>query len=228
MTKIEVEALGRIAHTMEIQVPEPPFDGSGRTMTILRWDRDSIERAIEYLRPVKASSNDVLLIAHASPWVTLAIAGGLSPCVCYQYVPRWEMTLPFMDIPHGVPNPEADVFFKVTIEGDFVFIYYEADKPEGHGIHSFNKDKLSKLVLPEVPAGKHICLYGHGMYIVQTIIAYSYSPGSRSVSTASYEEEEFRCGLSFTNEYHPGDIVANANPYILRRPNNPLPPRPLV
>lgn len=227
MTKIEIEALGRLVHAREIQVPEPPFDGNGRTMTILRWDKDSIERAINYLKPVKEDGNDVLLIAHASPWVTLAIADGLSPYVCYQFVPAWEMNLPFMLLPRGVPNPEAGVFFKITEENDFTFIYYEADIPDGRGTHNFSKYNLFKLVLPEVPSGKHICLYGHGIYPVQAMIAYSYGPGSRSVATASYEEEEFRCGLSSTKEFHPGDIVANANPYILRRPY-PLTPRPLA
>ena len=83
---------------------------------------------------------------------------------------------------------------------------YAVDDPNAQG-HTFFHDSIAKLVLPEIPAGKTLCLYGAGIYPVQWAVTNTYKQSFDNVFTACHQDKVYTCCYSKNGDYQVGDTI---------------------
>lgn len=182
----------------------PPIPGETRAVTVQDWDEPSLQKAIAYLLPQKAQGGTVVLTGHVDAWVIVALSRALQPECEVLYGAGLHgpgtppVATPLIQLPIGEKNPQLRLDYSLRIEGDNCYLEYRVDDPDAPPgvIHTFNNDDLPALILPEVPADKHLFLYAHACYYVQVNVTNSYTRYAKSVSTAYLDRPEYRCAYS--------------------------------
>ena len=203
---ISVEELGKKFGVSEEEAVLP----NGEKRLHQKWQIKDVQRAISELQYCFSSpKNTYLLTEIAEPWITLALMEALKPLHVKYLYPRSNGTeLEMYELKRGKQNPNYDVVFEVVEADDKVFINLNSDSPDALkiGHHTFNLDNLSKVVIPEIPAGKHVFVHGKGMYSVMVCIAKNYIKGAKSLSMASHDSD-YICAVSFTDDLEVGDVT---------------------
>lgn len=203
---ISVEELGKKFGVSEEEVVLP----NGEKRLHQTWQIKDVQRAISELQYCFSSPKDTYLLTEISePWITLALMEALKPLNVKYLYPRSNGTeLEMYELKRGKQNPNYDVVFEVVEADDKVFINLNSDSPDALkiGHHTFNLDNLSKVVIPEIPAGKHVFVHGKGMYCVMVCIAKNYIKGAKSLSIASHDSD-YTCAVSFTDDLKFGDVT---------------------
>lgn len=175
------------------------------------WSKEDVKKVISNLQYCFDSPETTYLLTEISePWITLALMDALQPLkVKYLYPTSDNGTeLEMYNLKRGEQTPNYDVKFEVFEEGDKVFINLTSDRPDALevGHHTFDLGNLSKVVIPEIPASKHVFVHGKGMYSVMVCIAKNYIKGAKSLSMASHDTD-YTCAVSFTDELEVGDVT---------------------
>lgn len=217
---INLEEVGRAINVPEEYIT-PPVPGARPDQKVLvqNWDKAAIARAVDYLGHYKAEKAHIAVYGHVDAWIVMAIVTALRPDCQVDYAQPNHgharvggedapaiRVMPFEPITvGGAPNP--DIYFDVNIieDQDKVFLTYRADDPNKEGMHNFDIENLSKLVLPAVGQDKDLYLFGVGAYPVQVQITNTYCQVARSVSTANHSDEVYHCAYSRNPAIQPGD-----------------------
>jgi len=204
---IDVSQIGK-----KMGVPEDKIDlGGGKSFMLERWNKEHIKKAIDELKYCfKEPEKTYVLTEVPAPWITLALIQALQPLkVHYLYPGPGGDELELIDLKRGTQSPNYDVLFEVKEQGDDVFINLTSDRSEAvteGGKHTFDLANLSKVVIPEIPAGKNVFIHGKGMYGVMVTIARNYIKNCKSLSMAAHETD-YICAVSFTKERETGDVT---------------------
>jgi len=203
---ISVEELGKKFDVPEEEMVIP----NGEKRLHQTWEKKDVQRAINELQYCFNSPDATYLLTEISePWITLALMEALKPLHVKYLYPRSNGTeLEMYELKKGKQTPNYDVVFEVIEVDDKVFINLNSDTPDALtiGHHTFNLDNLSKVVIPEIPSGKHVFVHGKGMYSVMVCIAKNYIKGSKSLSIASHESD-YICAVSSAKGMEVGDVT---------------------
>jgi hypothetical protein len=203
---ISVEEFGKKFGVPEEEIVIP----NGEKRLHQKWQNKDIQRAISELQSCFNSPETTYLLTEISePWITLALMEALKPLHIKYLYPRSNGTeLEMYELKKGKQSPNYDVVFEVVEADDKIFINLNSDSPDALtiGHHTFNLDNLSKVVIPEIPSGKHVFIHGKGMYSVMVCIAKNYIKGARSLSMASHDSD-YICAVSFTDDLEVGDVT---------------------
>ena len=204
---ISVEELGKKMGVPGEEIVIP----NGEKRYHQEWSKRDVERAIIELQFCFDSPETTYLLTEISePWITLALLDALQPLkVKYLYPTSDNGTeLEMYNLKRGKQAPNYDVKFEVFQEGDKVFINLTSDRPDAAevGHHTFELGNLSKVVIPEIPAGKHVFIHGKGMYGVMVCIANNYVKNAKSLSIASHDSD-YICAVSNTDGLEFGDVT---------------------
>jgi len=198
-----------LGEKMNIPVEEVVIP-NGNKVKVQEWNKEHIKRAITELNYCfNEPQNTYLLTESPDPWVTLALIEALQPLKVLYLYPRADgVELDMCELKKGQQTPNYDVVFEIVQEGDNVFINLNSDRPEATtiGHHTFETGNLCKVVIPEIPAGKHVFVHGKGMYCVMVCVARNYVKNSKSVSLASHDTD-YTCAVSYTDEREIGDVT---------------------
>ena len=203
---ISVEELGKKFGVSEEEVVLP----TGEKRMQQTWQIKDVQRAVSELQYCfNSPKNTYLLTEISEPWITLALMEALKPLHVKYLYPRSNGTeLEMYELKRGKQNSNYDVVFEVVEAGDKVFINLNSDSPDALkiGHHTFNLDNLSKVAIPEIPAGKHVFIHGIGMYSVMVCIAKNYLKDAKSLSIAAHESD-YICAVSYTDDLKVGDVT---------------------
>lgn len=201
----------------KIGVPEesfiPPIPGATRKVTVQNWNGEYLNKAIEYIRPYKEKGGTVVVSGHADAWIILGLANSLLPECNVMYGAGLNgpgsspVATPFILLPMGEKNPNLRFDYTLRTEGDNCYLDYRVDDPNPPKgvVHTFDNSQLPNLVLPVIPANKHLFLYAKGCYYVQVNVTNSYSKYALTVSTSYHDDKVYHCAYSSVPEMKPGD-----------------------
>ena len=211
---IDVVELGRA-----LGVPEglfsPPGGSDGRPPMVMQyWTKAHLRRAFDTLAGLRAQGGCAALVGHIEAWVMLAIARYLMPeCRVFYVSPPCpgdagpvELGLS-VPLSFGEPDPALNFRYSMREEGDRLYIDYDVDCSGDDNVHTMDPARIPELVLPPVPADRHVFLYGKGPFSAQVAVANAYVPFSKSVSCAYREDEVYYCEASHCAGLEPGDTV---------------------
>lgn len=208
---IDVVELGRALNVPEGQFTPPIPDGRP-PMVMQYWSRDHLRRAFARLAPFKQRGGRAALIGHIEAWVMLALARYLMPeCHVYYVSPPRPGETEYVELdlcsplPLGELNPEMSFVYSIREEGDRLFMEYDVDCSGDENIHTIDPARIPELVLPPIPADKHVFLHASGPFSAQVAIANAYVPISKSVSIAYRDDVVYHCAASRGAEIEPGD-----------------------
>ena len=196
---VNIEDLGR-----EVGVPvQKVFSPDGKhEMMLQAWSKPYLAKALEKADGWKGQK--IILTGHVDPWVTMAILDRIAPADVRYRVPMGDTEL--YPLAHGAPNPELDTVFAVQEDGDNVYINFNSDKEGAEG-HTFQIEDISRIVVPDIPAGKNIFFHGLGMYPVQIVVLNELAKTCGSLSTACHADPVYTCAISRNGSLEPGDTT---------------------
>lgn len=214
MSEMKIVHVNELAEVLRVpsHLFTPPIPNA-EPMTQYDWNGTYVEMAISKLQKTYTEPNThIAFLGHVDVWIVLAMAYGLEQnCKCYFASPNHDENntftyIPLNRMPIGTPSGEVYFSYKMKEDGDTVYMDYTVDDPAVQG-HTFFHESISKLVLPEIPAGKRLCLHGGGIYPVQWVVTNTYKHVSKSVFTAAHEDIEYTCAWSDDLRYKVGDRV---------------------
>lgn len=212
MSEIITIDLNRLAESVGVpsSLFTPPIPNA-KPMVQYAWDGPAVEKAAQKLRAAySVPGTRLAFLGHVDVWICLALAYAVEDtCLCYFASPNHDEDNTFTYVPLDrlpIGTPSNEVFFSHSIRdaGEFVYMDYNVDDPAVQG-HSFFHDSIGKLVLPEIPAGKTLCLYGSGIYPVQWVVTNTYKHISANIFTATHQDREYTCAWSGDGKYAVGD-----------------------
>ncbi|MEG1022404.1 MAG: CRISPR-associated protein Csx3 [Myroides sp.] len=158
---------------------------NGKVVKSLVWHGEDLIKAVEAVRHLSGNGNPVVFDGPAPAWVVTALSHAVHPCKTSVYVPQIGEEVDIVNAPHGDPNKEAEVVFKVKSSGGAVLIEYELTNLV------YDEANLSKLVVPEIPNGIPVYISGRGPNYLTTSIAEAYAHTNSSISL-------FQPGVGYT------------------------------
>lgn len=200
---IDLALIGKEAGIPTREMPGP----FGEVMYDQTWEKKYLPKVFDLLRQ-KIQPGPVPMTGHTYPWVFLSIAYALD------IEDRFAFTVPggahrLIPLKHG-PDPEVGVVFKILEEDDKVFVYFDTDpdKPENKIFpqpgaedgppdmenfvpqeHSFDAADIPKIVVPDIPTGKHVYFYGDGIFPAHLVVAHEMGKGQLSLSVGCHNED---------------------------------------
>ena len=206
--------LGQLAESVGVRATmfTPPIPNA-KPMRLYQWDAEGVARASKKLQETyTVPGTELAFLGHVDIWIVLALAYSVEgTCKSYFASPNHDGSntftyVPLEELPLG--TPPADIYFdyKLQEDGDRLFLEYAVDDPKAQG-HTFFHDSISKLVLPEIPEGKVLCIYGAGIYPVQWAVTHTYRKHCAAVFTACHEDKAYTCAWSRDPRYQVGDQI---------------------
>lgn len=180
---------------------------NGRELEQIVWNQEYLLKAVEEVKHYSSEGKPVRIDGAAPAWLVSALCHTVHPCPVSVYVPQIEKDekyVPVGPLRHGEPNPEGEVSFKVTEKGDSVLIEYEMKLPEG--ITTYDENNLPKVVVPEIPQGKHVYISGKGPNYLTVSIAESYAHTNPSVSL-NQPGIGYTCSITHSRSKRLGDLT---------------------
>ena len=196
---VNIEDIGR-----EIGVPTHIMtspDGKHQ-MEIQSWSKPYLQKALRKADVYQGQK--IILTGHVDPWVTMAVLDRISPEDILYRVPMGDTKL--YALAHGEANPDLDVVFTVKEDGNKVFINFNSDKPGAQG-HTFDMSRIAEVIVPDIPAGKHLFVHGLGMYPVQIVVLNELQKSCVSLSTAAHDDQVYTCAICRDGSMEPGDTT---------------------
>lgn len=162
---------------------------NGKVVNSLVWDSENLIKAVEAVKHLSSEGKPVRITGQAPAWLVSALAHTVHPCPVGVYMPTIDKDVQIPQLAHGEINPDGEVSFKTTEKGNSILIEYNMDLPEG--ITTYDENNLSKVVVPEISAGKAVYLSGRGPNYLTVAIAEAYAHTNSSVSL-------FQPGVGYT------------------------------
>lgn len=208
---IDLNALGE---KMDVPLGEVTFP-DGSKFRLQKWEKAHIQKAIADLQYCFDAPEKTYVVTNSpSPWVTLAVMEALEPLKVNYLYPRADgVELEMYELKRGTQTPNYDVVFEVVEDGDNLFINLNSDRPESLTLkkHTFDTENLSRVMIPEIPAGKHVFIHGKGMFCVLVCVAKNYVKDAKSISLAAHDTN-YGCAVSHTDEYEVGEETVRTLP----------------
>jgi hypothetical protein len=208
---IDLNALGE---KMDVPMGDVTFP-DGTKFKLQQWGEAHIREVIAGLTHCfDAPENTYLVTNSPAPWVTLAVMEALAPLEVRYLYPRADgVELKMVELKRGEKSPNYDVVFEVVEDGDNLFINLNSDRPESLALkrHTFDTTNLPKVVIPEIPGGKHLFIHGKGMFCVLVCIAKNYIRDAKSISLAAHDTD-YTCAISRTAELEVGKVTPRRLP----------------
>lgn len=182
------------------------------------WSTDEFLSAIHELEDATVKGSTIELRGNSPTWVMASVVRLAYPndVIFWRdelYAVRMVKIL--MAEKCGDTNPDAEIDFSVSTDGDKVFITYMTDdmsKPFTNGSHNYNLEKLPLVITPYVDPNSHVYLQGSAAYPVSMSILSSYFNKCKSISIMDYDQPFFTCVASYCDERNVGDqIPGNRN-----------------
>lgn len=177
---------------------------NGKVVKSLVWDQENLLKAVEAVKHLSEEGKKVRITGAAPAWLVSALIHTVHPCPVSVYVPQIGKDVDIPKLSHGEKNPEGEVSFKTTEQGDAILIEYNMDLPEG--ITTYDENNLSKVVVPEIPYGKAVYLSGRGPNYLTTAIAEAYSHTNSSVSLFQ-PGVGYTCSITHSRNKRLGDLT---------------------
>jgi hypothetical protein len=216
---IDLAVLGKEAGIPTKEMPGP----FGEVMYDQTWEKQYLPSVIRLLQS-KIQPGPVAMTGHTYPWVFLALVYALG------LEERFEFTVPsgrqrLIPLKHG-RDPVANVVFRVLEEEDKVFVYFDTDpdKPENKIFpkpgeeqgptnmeqfvpqeHSFEVQDIPKIVVPELPKGRHVYFYGDGIFPAHLVVAHELGKDQLSLSVSCHNED-YACVFCKDGTMEVGDL----------------------
>ena len=175
------------------------------------WTKADYQTAKAAIREKISADPDASLAIYGSPdpWNTVALVKELGVRYVYPWPEHSErIELDLSPLAVGLPEDNYDVRFEIREEGERLFLNMTSDNPDlprGEGTpHTFRLENVTKVHVPEIPAGKDVYLHAWGMYSVMCAVAATLAESARSVFLASHETDYFCCATR-TPEHEIGD-----------------------
>jgi len=206
---INVKELGKKVGVLEKEVVLP----NGKQDSTQEWGKVHIKKAIAELKYCFSKPENTYLLSDIpEPWITVALMEALQPLKVLHLLPD-GVELDSCDLKRGQQASNYDIVFEIVEDGDNIFINLNSDRPEAAtiGHHTFDVKDLCKVVIPEIPTGKHVFIHGKGTYCVTVCVARNYLKDSKSVSLAAHDSP-YTCAVSKSNEREAGDVTPRTLP----------------
>lgn len=207
---INLNELGEKMGTPKEEVTFP----DGKFM-LQQWDKTHIKKVINELQSCFNEPEKIYLLTDSpAPWITLALIEALQPLKVMYLYPRSDgVELDLCELERGERESNYDVVFEIIDDGDNLFINLNSDRPEAEILvkHTFDTENLCKVVIPEIPEGRHVFIHGKGMFCVTVCVARNYLRNSKSVSLAAHDSD-YICAVSYSYELKPGDVTPRTLP----------------
>lgn len=204
------------AHTLELGGHyERRRAPNGEMIDMPIWDGKTYERALAALSGWRdAPDGRYYLTDVPSTWLVIALIHALAPAkVGYLYLKEDGVEVDMCRLARGVKPKEEnyDVVFEVIEDGDRLYVNLNSDRPVADiaangGPHTFDIADLPKVVIPDLPTGKHIFMHAKGRFCVMDVIAWNYLPGAKSFSIACHEDD-YTCCYSADPSIRVGDVT---------------------
>ena len=192
----------------------------GSKLLVQKWNKAEIQKAVaDAKRSYTDPKNTYLVTNSPHPAITLAFIQALQPLtVKYLYMKPGGDEIEMCELKKvkQAPDPASnyDANFEIKEDGDKLFINFTSDSAEAAALmkgHTFDIKNTCKLVIPEIPTGKHIFLHAKGRYCVMVALAFNYIKNSKSLSIACHEDD-YTCAVSFSDEIGIGQVTPRTLP----------------
>ena len=216
---IDLARIGKEAGVPTREVAGP----FGEVMYDQDWSKPCLPKVFDLIRE-RLEPGPVPMTGHTDPWVFLAIVYALDLEERFAFaVPSGTHRL--VPLARG-PEPGVNVVFKVLEEGDRVFVYFDTDpdQPENKVFpapgaqdgppdmtdfqpqeHSFDAADIPKIVVPEIPTGKHVYFYGDGIFPAHLAVAHELGKGQKSLWVACHGKD-YACVFCRDGSAEAGDL----------------------
>lgn len=156
------------------------------------------------IRDEYSGKGEAVLVSDAGPaWLMATVSHAAHPCEVSLYDPKLGKGIKIPKLPHGEPNPEADIKFTVTEGNDCVKIEWSIETPSG----IYDMGKLNELVVPDIPAGKSLFITGRGPNPVAVAIAEAYAHTNPDISFFQSQLQGYTCGITHNPSVNIGDFA---------------------
>ena len=198
---------------------------TGAVIPLPFWTKADFE---EGLKEVEALTDDTVTYSvtnNRDPWLLVGFAYALKQkfgkTPRYQYpapptpqLAGWDIDLAPLKV--GYRENNYHVVYQIIEDGDNLYLNLNSDDPDADLSklsvpHTFNPDDLDKVLIPELPKGKHIYFHAKGMFCVMVRVAMSYADDCKSLSIAAHEDD-YTCCVSHCKEIQPGDVTKRTIP----------------
>ena len=180
--------------------------GNGRVVEQIVWDKENLQKAVKEVKGLSGKGEEVKITGPAPAWLVSALSHTVHPSPVSVYMPQIDKYVPVGALKHGKKNPEGEVSFEVEEKGNAVLIEYSMD------CDVYDENNLSKVVVPEIPKGKHVYISGRGPNYLTTSIAESYAHTNGSVSLFQ-PGTGYTCAITHSREKELGEVVKD--PFIM-------------
>jgi len=172
-----------------------------------QWSSEYMKKAVATVKKFSGSGLPVVFSGMCPSWAIAALAFAMGPCDFYLAGKDGDTPVPVLKI--GKFNPEGQVTFTVEEKGDKVYVKYQCG-PDENTAHSHDESKIPFVVLPEIPANKHILLYGVGVVPSVLPMALGYAQTKcKSISLMFNVENGFTCAMTNSDDIALGDFEAS-------------------
>ena len=173
---IDISELGKQIGMEEKEQTLP----NGKIVNTLVWDSENLVKAVEAVKHLSSEGKPVRITGQAPAWLVSALTHTVHPC------------------------PVGEVAFKTTEQGNSILVEYNMDLPEG--ITTYDENNLSKVVVPNITAGKAVYLSGRGPNYLTVAIAEAYAHTNSSVSLFQ-PGVGYTCSITHSRDKKLGDLT---------------------
>lgn len=177
---------------------------NGKIVNTLVWDSENLVKAVEAVKHLSSEGKPVRITGQAPAWLVSALTHTVHPCPVGVYMPAIGKDVAIPQLAHGEKNPEGEVAFKTTEQGNSILVEYNMDLPEG--ITTYDENNLSKVVVPNIAAGKAVYLSGRGPNYLTVAIAEAYAHTNSSVSLFQ-PGVGYTCSITHSRDKKLGDLT---------------------
>ncbi len=189
---------------------------NGQMIDMPIWDKGCYERALAQLSAWRDHpENRYYLTDVPATWLVIALIKALEPCrVGYLYMREDGVDVDMCRLARGTRPKEEnyDVVFAIEDDGENLYINMNTDRPvddieANGGPHTFDIANLPKVVIPALPAGRHIFMHAKGRFCVMDVIAWNYLEDAKSFSIACHDDDYTCCYTTQPDVIAIGDVT---------------------
>lgn len=177
---------------------------NGKTVKSLVWDKENLLKAVKAVKHLSSDGSMVQITGAAPAWLVSALTHTVHPSQVGLFVPQIGKDVAIPQLAHGEANPEGEVSFKVTEQGDAVLVEYNMELPDG--VSAYDENNLPKVVVPEISQGKAVYLSGRAPNYLTVAIAEAYAHTNSSVSLFQ-PGVGYTCSITHSRQKNLGDIT---------------------
>ena len=185
---------------------------NGQTRMSVNWDGPTAQAAVKETMPLGSSNYKIVFDGPAPAWFVSSLCHSVHPMPVGLNDPK----IGVVDIPvleKGSPNSDCGVEFVVTEGETCVRVDWQLTDSV------FDVNNLSKIKVPEIPAGKEVMIgggtdvlpnSGKGPNYVAVSIGEAYAHTNKAVSYYQPQTQGYTTGITHSKDRAIGDVVSKA------------------